>query len=264
MIRQRIARITNVQTLEMISEICEVDHPHLSDAASVRAETLSMPTSRRVDIEHWSGNIDEVTVLTVVEDVEGLSVTELKHQCIQLYQERQLLRAEVERLGGSNNVYMRRGVVQPSKRSWPQDSRSRSPIPSKRVSLAPPFSLPVLSVPRTTPPQTALDTDDLTKDELHEGEQVEDGLAYHNIERGETTDDALDDSEWKEDEVAEDKPDALVEKGARRLREMQASLHPNQLAHSEVNSIGLSVLADAAEFVGDRPRFGYLEVPRGA
>jgi Prion-inhibition and propagation len=264
MIRQRIARITNVQTLEMISEICEVDHPRLSNAASVRADALSMPTSKRVDIEHWSGNIDEVTVLDVVGDVEGLSVTELKHLCIRFYQESQLLRAEVERLENSNNAYMRREPVQPSKRSWPQDSHPHSPISSKRISLAPPFSLPLLGVPRTIPPQTAPDTDDLSKDGFYEGEQVEDDLAYHNMEKGETTDDALDDSEWKEDEVAEDKLDELVEKGARQLRETQASLHPNQLAHSEVNSIALSALADAAEFISSRPRFGYPKLPGAA
>jgi len=144
MIRQRIAKITNIETLEMISEVCEADHPVLSDAASVRAETLSMPTSKRVDIERWSGDICEVTELTVVEDVESLSVTELKHQNLRLREDLRTLHARVEQLlkGGGNGL---QDSVHSRKRAW-SPAPSESPITSKRVALSHPALNPSMSL----------------------------------------------------------------------------------------------------------------------
>ncbi|KAK4185937.1 prion-inhibition and propagation-domain-containing protein [Podospora australis] len=49
----QIFEINDVPTLEMITEVCEVDHPALSDAASVRAEAVSMAPSRRTEIQDW-------------------------------------------------------------------------------------------------------------------------------------------------------------------------------------------------------------------
>ena len=45
MIRLRILRINDMETLDMVADVCEADHPTISDAATARADTISLATT---------------------------------------------------------------------------------------------------------------------------------------------------------------------------------------------------------------------------
>ncbi|KAI1080141.1 hypothetical protein F5B20DRAFT_115802 [Whalleya microplaca] len=49
----RINTISDVRTLNLLTEICEVDHPAFSDAASIRAEVVSMTTTQQANVADW-------------------------------------------------------------------------------------------------------------------------------------------------------------------------------------------------------------------
>lgn len=88
--RKGIGNIKSVETLGLVAEVCENDHPDLSEAASMRADTISMATTTRQGIATWteSLNIGE-DIDSGSADLESLTVTELKHRLWQLLQERQ-------------------------------------------------------------------------------------------------------------------------------------------------------------------------------
>jgi hypothetical protein len=50
MIKYAIQQIRNLDTLEILSEVCQEDHPDISDAASVKMDVLTIATSRRLEI----------------------------------------------------------------------------------------------------------------------------------------------------------------------------------------------------------------------
>ncbi|KAI0202295.1 prion-inhibition and propagation-domain-containing protein [Astrocystis sublimbata] len=52
----RINAISDVRTLNLITEVCEVDHPAFSDAASVRAGVISFTTTHKADLVDWIDN----------------------------------------------------------------------------------------------------------------------------------------------------------------------------------------------------------------
>jgi hypothetical protein len=89
MMRKGISDIRNVETLELVAEVCEVDYQDLSDAASMRAETGSMATTVRNGIAAWTDSVDAGNAIDVEsEDLESLTITELKHRLLQLLEER--------------------------------------------------------------------------------------------------------------------------------------------------------------------------------
>jgi hypothetical protein len=89
MMRKGISDIRNVETLELVAEVCEVDYQDLSDAASMRAETVSMATTVRNGIAAWTDSVDAGNAIDVEsEDLESLTITELKHRLLQLLKER--------------------------------------------------------------------------------------------------------------------------------------------------------------------------------
>jgi hypothetical protein len=89
MIRSRILTINDSETLDMVAEVCEIDHPAISDAASTRAETISMTTTVHRGISEWTQEIededaDENPDAMTIEAMESLTVTELKHKVTSL------------------------------------------------------------------------------------------------------------------------------------------------------------------------------------
>ncbi|MCJ1456909.1 hypothetical protein MMC28_007275 [Mycoblastus sanguinarius] len=89
MISSRIRNINDVRTLDWVSEVCEGNYPAFSDAASLRAETISEVSTARRDIQDWKDTIaleddgddsDSPSVETTIADIEEMTVTELKHK----------------------------------------------------------------------------------------------------------------------------------------------------------------------------------------
>ncbi|KAF2965211.1 hypothetical protein GQX73_g8361 [Xylaria multiplex] len=54
----RINAISDIRTLNLLTEVCEIDHPAFSDAASIRAEVISLTTTHKADVTDW---IDKAT-----------------------------------------------------------------------------------------------------------------------------------------------------------------------------------------------------------
>ncbi|KAL9045121.1 MAG: hypothetical protein Q9214_001798 [Letrouitia sp. 1 TL-2023] len=83
----RIRTIPDVRTLDWVSEVCEVDYPAFSDAASLRADTISDPSNFHRDIQSWKDTVapdggkdsDAISVETAIASLEDMTVTELKH-----------------------------------------------------------------------------------------------------------------------------------------------------------------------------------------
>src|SRR5271156_5730219 len=76
-----VQQINDVNTLDLLTEVCKVDHPAISDAASEKSKILSLPTTRRREIEQWRSKVvpkpDSATA-----EVESLTLTELKHRLL--------------------------------------------------------------------------------------------------------------------------------------------------------------------------------------
>ena len=62
MLRFNLQQIDDMETLEILSEICEDDYPDLADAASVKMDVLTVGTSRRREIEQWVEDSHEARV----------------------------------------------------------------------------------------------------------------------------------------------------------------------------------------------------------
>ena len=83
----RINAISDLRTLNMVTEVCEEDHPAYSDAASNRADIVSMSTSHRGDVADWIEQVDgELAASDDSDDMESWDVTELKRRYLTLRQ----------------------------------------------------------------------------------------------------------------------------------------------------------------------------------
>ena len=81
----RISAISDLGTLNMVTEVCERDHPAYSDAASIRAEVVSMTASRRGDVTDWIAQVDAGNVAyDSLEDIESWNITEVKRKYLEL------------------------------------------------------------------------------------------------------------------------------------------------------------------------------------
>jgi hypothetical protein len=95
LMRGGIRKIRSIETLSLVAEVCETDHPYLSGVASMQADTVSMATTSRRGIETWTDSIDVSNDIDMSStDLESLTVTELKHRLWQLMQERNLAVAQ--------------------------------------------------------------------------------------------------------------------------------------------------------------------------
>lgn len=87
----RINNINDARTLELLTQVCEVDHPALSNAASVRAEVLSLSTNRVAEIVNWIDDTEARTrshVSRKVEDMESWDIREFRQQYLDLLKSR--------------------------------------------------------------------------------------------------------------------------------------------------------------------------------
>ena len=93
-IRRRIGLIEDVATLEVVAEVCETDHPSFSETASQKWDIISAFTGSGRDVENWSDTV-EPFVDPEIADWENLSITELRHQMVQLLEKHRQLEAKV-------------------------------------------------------------------------------------------------------------------------------------------------------------------------
>src|SRR5215469_727963 len=96
-IRSRITTIDDVETLDMVAEVCEKDHPRFSDAASTKAEAISLSTTFKHNIFDWVNTIEDSHSDTdTIDAIESLTTTEMKHKLFSLLKNRRNLVAANE------------------------------------------------------------------------------------------------------------------------------------------------------------------------
>ena len=100
----RIGLIEDQKTLALVSEVCEEDYPDISDAASVRVDAYSMATTQKKHIEEWADDIDHDDDEEQEEDIENLTVSELKRKLREILL-RQAERRRIERARPSTLIY---------------------------------------------------------------------------------------------------------------------------------------------------------------
>jgi hypothetical protein len=75
-VTQRIQRINKPEALDLISEVCEIEYPEISNAASQKLNLLSMATDRVHEIADWADQVDDETDKGL-EDILSLDLLEL-------------------------------------------------------------------------------------------------------------------------------------------------------------------------------------------
>lgn len=86
----RVMNIRDVNTLELVADVCEEDHPQIAYAASTRADSISMASTKRHRIAAWRSRIEsEESDNTSIASLENLTVTELKHQISHLLRDKE-------------------------------------------------------------------------------------------------------------------------------------------------------------------------------
>ena len=89
--RRKIVDIRDAETLSLIAEVCSEDHPDIADAASTKADTMSLASSHQRYVLAWTESVQEVQAKAaerISPDLESLTVTELKHKLLEMIQER--------------------------------------------------------------------------------------------------------------------------------------------------------------------------------
>jgi hypothetical protein len=74
-LRRGVQRINDVETLDLIADICEVDHPASADAASERSTVISSTPLQLRHIEQWTSDVVPEPERELA-DLELLTVTE--------------------------------------------------------------------------------------------------------------------------------------------------------------------------------------------
>ena len=93
----RINAISDLRTLNMVTEVCELDHPAYSDAASIRADVVSMTTSHRGDVADWIERVDLGHAANdTSEDMESWDIMELKRRYVALRMQREEAHQDLE------------------------------------------------------------------------------------------------------------------------------------------------------------------------
>ncbi|KAJ6032230.1 hypothetical protein N7540_002962 [Penicillium herquei] len=87
-IRSRITTINDEDTLDMVADVCKIDYPSFSDAASVRAEAITLSTNLKDIIHHWVDDVedDDSYDTETLNEIESSTTTELKHKVLRLQQ----------------------------------------------------------------------------------------------------------------------------------------------------------------------------------
>ncbi|KAM6486100.1 prion-inhibition and propagation-domain-containing protein [Trichoderma sp. SZMC 28011] len=88
LIISRINTINDIRTLNMLSEACEMDYPAISDATSIRADTISMVSTQQGKIIGWMDAIDETvsadSQMEVTEEMESWDLRAFREQYLGL------------------------------------------------------------------------------------------------------------------------------------------------------------------------------------
>lgn len=118
-IRRRVQQINDVETLDLIADVCEFDHPTIADAASERSTIISSAPLHPLDIEQWTSDVVPGPEGELAE-LESLTVTELKHRMLnelalaeaRMYSDSKLRKGlsdikEISRASGNETVSMR-------------------------------------------------------------------------------------------------------------------------------------------------------------
>jgi hypothetical protein len=77
-IKLGVRQIDDADTLDHLTEVCEVDHRAISDAVSEKSEILSLTTTRKWEIEQWTSKVI-CELDPAIAEVESLTLTEPKH-----------------------------------------------------------------------------------------------------------------------------------------------------------------------------------------
>ncbi|KAH0526562.1 hypothetical protein TsFJ059_009865 [Trichoderma semiorbis] len=84
----QINTINDIRTLNMLGEACEMDYPAISDATSIRADTISMVSTQQGKIIGWIDAIDETVVadsqMEVTEEMESWDLRAFREQYLGL------------------------------------------------------------------------------------------------------------------------------------------------------------------------------------
>ena len=81
----RISTINDSETLQMITEVCESDHPAFSDAASFRADAMTLAISDKQDIMQWLDDADTRSdIVGPLENMEDWDLEEWRRRYLVL------------------------------------------------------------------------------------------------------------------------------------------------------------------------------------
>lgn len=75
-VTQRVQRIDKPEALDLISEVCEIDYPQISSAASRKLNAVTMATDRVREIAEWADCVDDETDKGL-QDILSLDLLEL-------------------------------------------------------------------------------------------------------------------------------------------------------------------------------------------
>lgn len=80
-VERGVQQINDVETLDLIADVCEIDHPTIADAASERSTMMSSLPLHLLDIEQWTSDVIPGPEGELAE-LESLTITELKHRML--------------------------------------------------------------------------------------------------------------------------------------------------------------------------------------
>lgn len=103
-VKKKIVKIDDAETLSLIAEVCSNDHPDIADAASSKADTISSNSFNERQVAAWSDDVEKSHTKfgdrglpDIFSVIESMTVTDLKHA---LYEK---LRQE-ERMKETNTI----------------------------------------------------------------------------------------------------------------------------------------------------------------
>ena len=93
-----ITTIGDFNTLHLVSEACEEDHPSYSHAATLKSEMVSMSDTRRTEMEAWLAEEKPILEDPVMNDLENMNLAEMKHYTLSILKERKRLQDDYAKL----------------------------------------------------------------------------------------------------------------------------------------------------------------------